>query len=164
MKQFIIIVAVIITVLGGAWVLFTKENATSTNALSLGVLSMQEDTFDFGTISMKNGNVSHDFQVKNESQESVTIEKVYTSCMCTEAKLSTPPGKTYGPFGMPGHSGSSSAKIVVAPGETVTVQAVFDPAAHGPSGTGLAQRGVYLETNSQTESKVDLQFTATVTQ
>ena len=43
------------------------------------------------------------------------------------------------------------------------LEAVFDPAAHGPSGVGLAQRYVYLETNSAKSPKLEISFQAMVT-
>ena len=147
-----------------AWVVWGGGSGQdSTNVYSAGVLSASENAFDFSTISMGDGTVSHQYKVTNDSQETVTIEKVYTSCMCTSASITDAAGQTYGEFGMPGHKGSSGTSILVGPGESISVEAVFDPAAHGPSGVGLAQRSVYLETNSSAEPKLELTFQATVT-
>ena len=115
-----------------------------------------------GTIAMKDGKVSHRFEVKNEGQEPVRIEKIYTSCMCTEASIIDGQGKNWGTFGMPGHAGPSKTNITVKPGESVVVETIFDPAAHGPSGVGLAERSVYLESNSQKSPKLELKFSAVV--
>ncbi|MBI2003293.1 MAG: hypothetical protein HYS76_01805, partial [Candidatus Wildermuthbacteria bacterium] len=71
-------------------------------------------------------------------------------------------GRRLGTFGMPGH-GASTARVTVAAGETLTLRTVFDPAAHGPSGVGLAERGVYLETNSKETPKVEVLLRAQVT-
>ncbi len=132
-------------------------------AFSAGSLSLPEASFNFQTISMSNGLVSHDFQVKNESSEIVRIEKVSTSCMCTKAILIDSSGKEAGPFGMGGMGGFPWTNLDIAPGQTVTVKAVFDPAAHGPAGVGPISRSVFLETNSQKSPKVELQFSAIVT-
>ncbi len=133
-------------------------------AYSASVLTTLENNFDFNTISMEDGNVSHRFEVKNEEEEPVVIEKVYTSCMCTTAYITNSSGKKYGGFGMPGHVLSSKTSIEIGPGESATIEAVFDPNAHGPSGVGLIQRSIYLETNSAKSPKLEFSFQATVVQ
>lgn len=144
---------------------FVRNNTTPASAeASTGVLAAEEAFYDFGTITMKDGNVSHEYTVTNNGSEPVTIEKVYTSCMCTTAFITDAAGKKSRPFGMPGHGGASPfTATVVGPGEAITVEAVYDPNAHGPSGVGLADRLVYLETNSSVEPKVELRFKAIVT-
>ena len=146
----------------GAWMVW-GGGSDAPKVYSAGTLSAAETAFDLGTISMGNGTVAHQYTVTNDSKETVTIEKVYTSCMCTSASITVASGKSYGVFGMPGHEGSSRTSIPVGPGEAIRVEAVFDPAAHGPSGVGLAQRSVYLETNSSASPKMELSFQALVT-
>ncbi|MBI5005441.1 MAG: DUF1573 domain-containing protein [Candidatus Lloydbacteria bacterium] len=146
--------------------LFSTNKGDSTSRAetnSAGSLSATEDTFDFGTILMQKGKVSHQFEVKNNGTEAVTIQKIYTSCMCTQAFVIDSAGKRHGAFGMQGHGGvSSQTSIRVDAGATITVEAVFDPAAHGPSGVGLAQRSMYLETNSLSSPQLELTFQAMV--
>ena len=165
-KNLITSIVVIAVIAGGGFGLMSLGNKSGTTNFSIysaSALVAYEDHFDFGTIQMNDGLVRHEFEVKNEGTESVTIGKVYTSCMCTGAYIEDSTGKKYGKFGMPGHGVSSQTEISVAPGETVMVEAIFDPAAHGPSGVGLAQRSIYIETNSQTSPKIELAFEATVT-
>lgn len=131
-------------------------------AYSASVLMAIENDFDFNTISMEDGNVSHRFEVKNEGEEQVIIEKVYTSCMCTTAYITNSSGKKYGGFGMPGHGLSPKTSIEIGPGESAIIEAIFDPKAHGPSGVGLVQRSIYLETNSAKSPKLEFSFQATV--
>ncbi len=143
---------------------FVSNNTVPASAeASTGVLAAAAAFYDFGTITMKDGNVSHEYTVTNTGSESVTIEKVYTSCMCTTAQITGADGEKSRAFSMPGHGGSPYTSTTVAPGETITVEAVYDPNAHGPSGVGLADRLVYLETNSSVEPKVELRFKAMVT-
>lgn len=130
---------------------------------SQGALSITEDYFDFATVSMGDGKVTHDFEIRNDSEENVVIEKVFTSCMCTSATVTTSAGRKYGIFGMQGHGGPTGTSVEVAPGESVVVEAIFDPAAHGPSGVGLAKRSIYLETNSAKSPKLEVSFQAMVT-
>jgi hypothetical protein len=58
---------------------------------------------------------------------------------------------------------SSKANIVVDPGQVVTLETIFDPAAHGLSGIGMAQRTVFVESNSAGSPKLAFTFTANVT-
>lgn len=154
-----------LAVLAGIVTLIAVSGGGDTNstAYSAGALVATETSFDFGTISMKNGVISHQFELKNDGPEPVVIEKVYTSCMCTTASIKDPSGKQYGNFGMPGHGLPSKTNIKINPGEVVELEAIFDPNAHGPSGVGLAQRSIYLETNSAKSPKLELKFQAMVT-
>ena len=113
-----------------------------------GSLSAERDSFDFGAVSMAKGKVSHQFKIKNIGAGPVIITRVYTSCMCTEATLKTAK-VSKGPFGMPGHGGGNSyANMTLEPGEEIMVEAMVDPAAHGPQGVGPAKKVVYIETDS----------------
>lgn len=123
-------------------------------------LSVIGSPYDFGPVSMARGKVSYDFRVTNSGTEPVTIRKMYTSCMCTVARLTTREG-TIGPVGMPGHGFVPNIDRVIAPGETAVVTATFDPAAHGPAGIGRIDRTVILERDAGLP--VELAFSATVT-
>ncbi|OGG54161.1 hypothetical protein A3C20_01375 [Candidatus Kaiserbacteria bacterium RIFCSPHIGHO2_02_FULL_55_25] len=107
-------------------------------------LTALETFYDFGTISMKKGVVEHRFTVTNNTEASVYLSKVYTSCMCTTGFLETPKGEK-GPFGMQGMGYIPPANESIAPGESREVKVIFDPNAHGPAGVGTIDRFVYLE-------------------
>ncbi|MBI5817248.1 MAG: DUF1573 domain-containing protein [Candidatus Yonathbacteria bacterium] len=132
-------------------------NATS----SAGALAPAESFYDFGTISMSAGKVSHVFKIKNSGTNLVQVKKIFTSCMCTTATLTTKQGKA-GPFGMPGHAMIPTISQTIIPNEEASVEAVFDPAAHGPQGVGKVRRTIYIETDSQKEP-FELTFEANVT-
>ena len=162
MKSKIIIGIVVVLVLG-AIVWLARPNAKSTDepiAIGPTVLTVTETNFDFGTISMAKGNVSHMFTVTNTGTELVIINKLYTSCMCTTASIMDGTEKV-GPFGMPGHSGIPSIKVSLAPGATTQVEAIFDPNAHGPAGVGTISRVVILENSAG--KPLEIGFTANVT-
>ncbi len=110
------------------------------------VLTTEEKLYDFGTISMKNGNVSKVFKITNAGSGEVEISKLTTSCMCTTAYLIRPDGTRKGPFGMPGH-GSSVPRLneTIRAGESRDIEVVYDPNAHGPAGVGMVDRFVFLE-------------------
>lgn len=133
-------------------VLFTfgRSSAGRTDQLAsvsagASALAADESSYDFGSISMAAGPVTRRFAVTNGGVSPVTVEKLYTSCMCTTASL-TIAGEASGPFGMPGHGAVPRINRALAPGELAGVDVTFDPAAHGPSGIGRIERSVYLET------------------
>lgn len=132
----------------------------TTSSVSSSVLKVDRDFHDFGNISMKDGKVVTTFRMTNSGSEPVSVNKLYTSCMCTEATLKVA-GEVKGPFGMPGHSPLPSFDQVLAPGQTADIEVVFDPNAHGPSGLGLMERQVIVESG---ESKIaNLNIKAMVT-
>ncbi|MBI2099844.1 MAG: DUF1573 domain-containing protein [Candidatus Vogelbacteria bacterium] len=156
-------IAVAILVLGGLiWVARpTAQSTPSTSARSNGTLAVEgSNNYDFGTVSMAAGKVKYNFIITNISSEAVTIEKMYTSCMCTTASLALA-GQQFGPFGMPGHMAIPEINQTIKPGETASVEVVFDPAAHGPAGVGRTERTVTIENN--VGQPVELQFVAVVT-
>mgnify|MGYP001577044452 FL=1 len=123
-------------------------------------------TYDFGEISMGDGIVRTDYTVSNDGASAILIQDVFTSCMCTKAEILDSSGRTMGIFGMGGHEGGASGgvgrSIRIAPGGTVTVRALFDPAAHGPAGVGLASRSIYIKTNSRQTPDLEVRFSALV--
>lgn len=160
----------IILAVGGGLLLFLSVKGGDVSRLGTDLqetpsktatLFTPEEFFDFGIISMAAGNVSHAFKIKNTGTEPIVISKVYTSCMCTTATLTTQEGAV-GPFGMPGHAAIPSIKQSIAPNEEASVEIVYDPAAHGPAATGKVRRTVYLETDAQKEP-FELSFEANVT-
>lgn len=148
----------------GALVFFTGSNKGKekipTERGEFSSLKAQENYYDFGSVSMKNGKVPHAFKLKNNGNLPVVISKLYTSCMCTSASLVTNRGEV-GPFGMQGHGFIPTIDRVIEPGEEFTVNAVFDPTAHGPAGVGKIERVVFLE--NENGGTFQLGFSAIVT-
>lgn len=161
-----IIVTIAVMVLGlGALVWFTQSQApqngnSSSISDSSSSLTAETVNYDFGEVSMAAGDVAYDYLIKNSGSEPVTIDKIYTSCMCTTAELIKGDGRR-GPFGMPGHGGAPRVNETINPDEEVIIRVVFDPAAHGPAGIGLVERVVYIE--DKNGGILPLSFTATVT-
>lgn len=120
----------------------TNQTPTNTGPL---VLAAEVMSYDFGPISMAQGKVSKVFTVKNSTDNATTIQKLYTSCMCTEATL-LQNGQRIGPFGMPGHGPIPTIAQPLGANESADIEVTFDPAAHGPAGVGPIQRDVYIET------------------
>ena len=109
-----------------------------------GQLVASELSYDFGTISMKNGNVQKEFTITNSTSEDINLKTVVTSCMCTQAFIVRPDGSTEGPFGMPGMGYVPPANDVIKAGESRVIRAVYDPNAHGPAGVGQINRFITL--------------------
>lgn len=111
---------------------------------SIGRLDALTTAYNFGSISMARGKVSHRYLIRNTGGGSILIRKIYTSCMCTTAAL-VKGAKRTDPFGMPGHGVIPTINEPMKPGEDALIEVVFDPAAHGPAGIGPVNRVVTIE-------------------
>jgi len=123
-------------------------------------LTSDKRSFDFGTISMADGKVQTNFTVTNASEDPVTVSKVYTSCMCTSAKLALG-DREFGPYGMPGHGAIPTINQEIPAGSSGIIEVTYDPAAHGPAGVGFISRNVIVETTGG--KKLTLTINAKVT-
>lgn len=165
MKEYKSTLFIILSIFAILGVLFWISSAYSDSGEVLnlsapaGALTVDERFFDFGEISMVNGKVKHNFKVKNLSANPVSVEKIYTSCMCTSGTLILK-DKRFGPFGMPGHSATPKVSQILNPSEEAVIEAEFDPSAHGPAGVGVIQRAIYIETENG--GKIELGFKAAV--
>lgn len=167
-NQLVILIVLILAV--GFVILFAKKTEPArleskpsvlTNATSsAAALVATESFYDLGTISMSAGKVSQVFKIINTGTSQVHVKKIYTSCMCTTATLTTKEGSV-GPFGMPGHAAIPAISQAVLPREEVSIEVIFDPAAHGPQGVGKVRRTIYIETDTQKEP-FELTFEANV--
>lgn len=153
-------VGISLLVLVGLAYFTTRTSGAPKNAGAKTALAASETKYDFGTLSMAKGKVSHEFKVKNTNSAPVTIARVYTSCMCTQANL-TVGGKTVGPFGMMGMGYVPTISETLQPGEEGTLEAIFDPAAHGPAGVGPIDRVITVETKDGADPLV-IEFRAVV--
>ncbi|MEK7669202.1 MAG: DUF1573 domain-containing protein [Patescibacteria group bacterium] len=153
----IIILACVIVIGLFVWGYFSKGGTTASvqgvsetnSTASKSLLIASEKFYDFGTISMKNGNVIKEFTVTNSGDKDVTVGTVLTSCMCTTALIVGPDGSTKGPFGMAGHGGSvPPANEIIKVGESRIIRVVFNPNAHGPAGVGPIDRFITITDTS----------------
>lgn len=109
---------------------------------------------------MAEGLVKKTYEIKNTGGGDLKIDKIWTSCDCTTARLKVK-DKESPEFGM--HTSSLLWSQKIAPGETGFLEATFDPAFHGPQGTGPAVRIVYLSTNDPQNPKAEAKLFANVT-
>ena len=138
----------------------TKEVAAIA-AVDIKDLEVNPASYDVGTIKMKAGNVVKTYEVKNTSQESMKLQRIATSCMCTKTKIKIGDAETR-EFGMEGMGDKNPpVNLELASGQTATVTAIFDPAAHGPKGVGPFDRTVFLYFSDPAGIK-ELKFSGTV--
>ena len=145
--KYVLFVGILIIALG-ALLLYARPDGQNSAGVSIrqeqGTLSADRAVHDFGTISMKNGNVKTVFNIKNTQAAAVSLNKMYTSCMCTEATLKIG-GTSEGPFGMPGHGMIRTFDHILQPNEEAEIEVEFNPNAHGPAGVGRIERTVIVE-------------------
>ena len=120
------------------------------------VLTASETAYDFGTISMKDGDVAKEFIITNPTDGDITLETLVTSCMCTQAFIVRADGTAKGPFGMPGMGRVPPADELMKAGESRSIRMVYDPNAHGPAGVGQIDR--FAELGDSTGGKLQLEI------
>ncbi|PIR88808.1 MAG: hypothetical protein COU09_00310 [Candidatus Harrisonbacteria bacterium CG10_big_fil_rev_8_21_14_0_10_44_23] len=146
-----IVVAVVL--IGGAYFLVNGSSSTGDVAKSASAISLDREIHDFGEIDIYGGLVTTDFTLTNEGSEDVVITAATTSCACTSGEID---GALFGMHDQ------ISGDIVVPAGESKTLKAIYDPLAHGPSGVGLVNRILYLQTNSEVTPTVEARIRALV--
>lgn len=155
------IVLTFVLIVGFSWFFGRVEKGPQEMARIEGV-SVTSGEDDWGEIPINSGIVTKDFSLKNETGEIITLKKLATSCMCTEAKVRVG-GKETKVYGME-HPGDKNPAInlEIPSGEQFEVGVNFDPAAHGPQGIGPFERSVWL-TFSDPGGVEEVKFTGTVT-
>ena len=155
--------AFVLLAIGGLffWGRVNQAASSETPSGSASALAAAETFYDFGKISMKNGNVEKTFEIVNPTGKDITLASLTTSCMCTTAFIVNG-GTRRGPFGMPGHGGPvPRANEVIPAGGKLGIAVVYDPNAHGPAGVGPVNRLVYLVDDDG--GKLELEVKANVT-
>ncbi len=124
-------------------------------------VQISPETYDLGNVDINGGLVTKEYEIKNETDQTMKIKKIVTTCMCTEAKVSVG-DKESRFFGME-HPGDRNPPLnyEIPPGGVAKVTTTFDPAAHGPQGIGPFDRVVIL-TFSEPAGIINLTFNGTV--
>jgi len=160
-KTIIVVSIIIVGIVGLMWWGHSIQKPTGTDTGAQGVLTSTDKFYDFGTISMKNGNVTKDFVVTNPTNKDVFVPTLVTSCMCTKAFMVELDGTTKGPFGMPNMGYVPPVNETIKAGESRTIRVVYDPNAHGPAGVGPIDRFAILTDKSG--GKLQFEIKALVT-
>ncbi len=152
----------LLVVLAGCAAPDTSESPTSsgvdkTNASS-GVITIAQNNIDLGEIPIEGGDVEATFTFTNNGEEAVTLLSGETSCMCTEAVITSSDGDISPRIKMAGHGAIAKLDQVILPGEQATLVATFDPMAHGPNALGQVKRDVIVQTDSQTTPQLRFSF------
>jgi hypothetical protein len=118
------------------------------------------ETYDFGDVSQKGGNVFTYFELKNEGKKDLVIDRMDTSCGCTfVAIVSESQESPY--FTMPGH-GYENPKwdgAIIPAGQTAQLKVMYDPNVHQDF-RGFAIREIYVYSNDPIdfEKKVQVEL------
>ncbi|QSH39145.1 DUF1573 domain-containing protein [Candidatus Kaiserbacteria bacterium] len=131
----------------------TNQTVESKQTTSSSLLTVDRQMHDFGEVDIFSGVVTTTFALTNGGPDDVVVTEGTTSCGCTNAALG---GIS---FGM--HEEMNKEFVILA-GETKELTVIYDPLAHGPSGTGLAQRSVFLKTNASATPELEVRIKALV--
>ncbi len=160
-KKFIIlmVVATMALLFGGVFFL-SKTTSTLQVIASHNAKAYVADatSFDWGNIPMYKGNATKAFAIKNTGTDTLKLFNIKTSCHCTKA-YATIAGVDSPSFGM---DSLSSWVGEVPKGTEAKLTVVFDPAYHGPQGTGPINRFVSVETNDRVNTKLTFTLTGNV--
>lgn len=144
-KLFLIFLIGTLLLLGGSVVYLSGfSSGKSVISVSQNVKAeVMENSFDWGEIAYSGPKATKTFKIKNSGTETLKLTNVKTSCTCTTAQVVIE-GKESPLFSM--HA-TSSWLGDVAPGKEAELKVIFDQQFHGPSGVGLVERIISVETN-----------------
>jgi len=125
------------------------------------ILIASEYVYDFGSISMKDGDVTKEFTITNGTDKDIFVPSIVTSCMCTKAFIVKPDGTTKGPYSMPSMGYVWPSDETVKAGEKMIISVVYDPNAHGPAGIGFIDRFITITDEFKNELKLEIKATVT---
>lgn len=159
-KILLLVILSSLVILGGGVLLFNKNQPSSSTITASSQAKMETDSksFDWGEIKLNSGDAKKTFVLKNVGSEVLKLTNVKTSCTCTTAQVEIEGNKS--PlFGM--HDLSSWVGEVPV-GKSATLEVVFDPAFHGPNGTGPVTRYISVDTNDLQNKTLEFILTGTV--
>lgn len=146
-KVVYVFLAVLILLAGGVFWASRSRNSTPDSALvrvEPQDVQVSPEIYDLGKIPMKNGFVTREYEIKNNSENILRVKKIATSCMCTRAQIVLENKRTRF-YGMEMGGAKNPNINFDIPGKTTAKLNVrFDPAAHGPAGVGAFERSVWL--------------------
>lgn len=117
------------------------------------IISFNSNSYDFGDVSQKNGEVYTYFVLKNEGKTDLVIDRLETSCGCTSASVvfQNKEGPT---FTMPGHGKENPGEwqVVIPAGEIAQLKVYYDPDVHKDF-RGVATREISVFSNDPIDSE-----------
>lgn len=119
-------------------------------------LSISPSSYDFGSVSQKEGVVSTSFTVKNIGTSDLVIDDMLSSCGCTSARLVVD-GKEGPKFGM--HNNPKNWSATIKPGESTELNVYYDPDVHKDfRGTATRDITVFSNDSKNSETKVRIKL------
>lgn len=109
---------------------------------------------NLGAVSQAKGEVSTDFEFRNDGKTDLLINKLGSSCGCTSAAIVV--GDVVGPrFTMEGHGQENPTdwEVAIKPGGIATLRVFYDPNVHGEF-VGAITRNVSIFSNDPVEFEV----------
>lgn len=159
LKVILIFLGAIILIGGGGIFLMSRSpNTARLEKTDKAQFFTDHANFDWGNIDYGGGDAKHTFEIKNTGEAPLKLANIKTSCMCTTAKVITRAGSSPA-FKM--HE-VSDWQGVLEPGETGKLEVDFDPAFHGPTGTGPVERIISVETSDPNKSYVEFNLKGVV--
>ena len=159
MKTFLFILIGLFVVGGGLLMVWKYSNQGQVKGARItnpSKIEITEKSFDFGKINLSD-RVSHDFKIKNTSQNPLIISSITTSCHCATAVLKVPGQPDTAPQGM--HA-SADVQREVAPGVEGVIEVIYEPAKMPVKGP--VNRVIYFKTNDPDNSSPKLEVNAEV--
>ncbi|KKQ48284.1 MAG: hypothetical protein US68_C0038G0005 [Candidatus Shapirobacteria bacterium GW2011_GWE1_38_10] len=144
-KTIFILIGVVVLGLGGYY--FFNGNSIPDAALaqlSPAQIEVSPATYDIGRVVMKEGVVTREYEIKNNSSDVLRLKKIVTSCMCTKAQVIAGDKKTRLYAMEMGGAVNPVIDFDIPANSTAKLIVKFDPAAHGIQGTGPIERTVSL--------------------
>lgn len=123
------------------------------------IISITPDLYDFGDVSQKEGRAFTSFDLKNEGESDLVIDRLETSCGCTFVSIVFE-GKENPYFTMPGHDNPTDWEGVTIPsGASAQLKVMYDPTVHMDF-RGTATRGISVFSNDPIdfEKKVTIEI------
>jgi len=155
-----VILATVVLLFGAIW--FAQKSNSSADVKVVTSQDVRavvgENTYDWGTIQLKGGDVKKVFAINNTGTDSLQLYDVLTSCTCTSARVIID-GQSSPSFGM--HQKSNWVGEIPAGGEA-EIEVTFVPDFHGPSGIGAITRQVKVATNDPNNPELLFNLTANV--
>ncbi|MEK7457898.1 MAG: DUF1573 domain-containing protein [Patescibacteria group bacterium] len=162
MKSVILIISILLIttlLLIGVAYGFTKVSQKQVVPPSAGALvEVDKTSVDWGQIQYNGGKVKATYRITNNGTETLKLYGATTSCACTIGTITTN-GQISPPFGM--HAPLTTT-IEVSPGKDAIVEALFDPAFHGPGGIGPISRTITVQTNDPLNQTLNFQASGVV--
>lgn len=132
------------------------ETSASSSESGDAELSISPSSYNFNSVSQKEGVVSTSFTIENTGTSDLVIDDMLSSCGCTSARLVVN-GKEGPSFGM--HNNPKNWEETIEPGASAELKVYYDPNVH-PDFRGSATREITLFSNDskKSETKVSIKL------